>query len=351
MLNITFVKQVLEEYMREIGYKKKTIKTTHIYLKSFYRFLKTGANTKDLRDICRTDIKKYMKYINNYISPLTKKNYRMSTKARLLSAVRLLFRCLYIKELILINPAQGIRYKKTGRKRLKEKMTREEINNFLESIDEQTIGGLRDKTIFELMYSSALRAGEVSRVKVQDLNKDTRLLFIKQGKWYKDRIVPVTEVAIYYIVRYMQASGIENGYLFRGKNGHISGTYINERFKKWLNKANMHRKGLSCHSLRHSIATHLLENGADIRYVQELLGHESLQTTVLYTHSLFESLKKIYKTYHPRENEYFQEVDNEYLERLAHFEKLLIKQKQVRETDRKTKQRWLERKRRQIEGK
>jgi integrase/recombinase XerD len=230
-------------------------------------------------------------------------------------------------------------------------MTREEVNKFLESIDETATVGLRDKTIFELMYSSGLRAGEVKKIKVDEIDNKNGLLFIRQGKWYKDRIVPVTDVALYYIKKYIKAAGTKRGYIFKGKYGHISSAYINQLFHKWLKKTGITRKGLSCHSLRHSIATHLLENGVDIRYVQELLGHESIQTTVLYTYSLFESLKKIYKTYHPRENEYYREVDREYRKRLITFEKVLIKQKHRRETDRKTKQRWLEKKRRQEKGK
>ena len=337
--------------MAEIGYQEESKKNTQIYLKNFYRFLREEKGIKDLRDVCKADIKAYMKYINTCISPRTNKPYTLGTKRRFLGVVRLLFRCLYIKELLLINPAQDIRYKKQGRKRVKEKMTREEVNKFLASIDEAANGGLRDKTIFELMYSSGLRNGEVNKIMVSDLDSENGLLFIRQGKWYKDRIVPVTDVALYYIRKYMRLTGTERGYIFKGKKGHISREYINLLFHKWLKKAGITRKGLSCYSLRHSIATHLLENGVDIRYVQELLGHESIQTTVLYTYSLFESLKKIYKTYHPRENEYYREVDREYRKRLITFEKELIKQKHIRETDRKTKQRWLERKRRQEKGK
>jgi integrase/recombinase XerD len=339
-LTIPFVKQVILSYMVDLGYQKGTIKCTQKCLRNFYWFLKEQTEIKDLRDLRIKEIKRYIKYINTYISPLTKKPYRPGTKTRILVAVRLLFRCLYVKGLILVNPAQNIRLKKRGKKHLKEKMTGEEISEFLESIDENEGCALRDRTIFELMYSSALRTAEVKKIKVEELDMENQLLFISQGKWYKDRIVPVTEVALYYVKRYMAATGIEKGYLFTGKNGHITGQYINELFKKRLRKAGMDRKELSCYSLRHSTATHLLENGADLRYVQDLLGHESLQTTVLYTYALFESLKKIYKTYHPRENEYYREVDNKYRKRLYKFEEILKKQKHIRETDRKTKEKW-----------
>jgi integrase/recombinase XerD len=349
-LTIPFVKQVILAYMTELGYQEITKKCTQICLNHFYRFIKEETEIKDLRDTGSKEIKRYIKYINTYISPFTKKPYSPRTKERILTAVRLLFRCLYVKELILVNSAQNIMLKKRVRKHLKEKMTREEISEFLESIDENEICGLRDRTLFELMYSSALRITEVKKIKVEDLDMKNRLLFINQGKWYKDRIVPVTEVAVYYVRRYMAVTGIEKGWLFKGRSGHIRGEYINNLFKKRLQKAGMDRKGLSCYSLRHSTATHLLENGADLRYVQELLGHESLQTTVLYTYALFESLKKIYKTYHPRENEYYKEVDNKYRRRLYKFEKLLKKQKHIRELNRKAKERWRLKKKRQTEG-
>ena len=122
-----------------------------------------------------------------------------------------------------------------------------------------------------------------------------------------------------FLNRYLQKRGPRPGALFLGRLRSLKGSGINSRFKKLLKQAGLYRPGLTAHSIRHSLGTHLLANGADLRYVQELLGHESIKTTVVYTHELYENMKKIYKSYHPRENQLWQEVDGEYLKRFEVF--------------------------------
>ena len=113
-----------------------------------------------------------------------------------------------------------------------------------------------------------------------------------------------------------------------------------------LHRSGLYRAGLSAHSIRHSIATHLLENGADLRYVQELLGHESIETTVLYTNELNENMKRIYKSYHPRENQLWCEVDGEYLGRLERLHAQLQRQGRITEGKREARARWYQARRR-----
>ena len=114
-----------------------------------------------------------------------------------------------------------------------------------------------------------------------------------------------------------QRLGSNQDYIFPGdSSGHISYRTISDRFKKWLKESGITKEGLTIHSIRHSCATHLLEAGADVRYVSELLGHKSIETTVRYTHPSNESQIKAYKMYHPRENHYFKEIDKDYMREL-----------------------------------
>ena len=152
-------------------------------------------------------------------------------------------------------------------------------------------------------------------------------------------MVSVHNVALKFLRLFLIESRVKKGPLFYSiyREKRLDKTAINNRFIHWLKKAGMYRCNLSSHCIRHSTAVHLLAGGADLRYVQELLGHESIETTVLYTHELLDNLKKIYKSYHPRENEYFKEVDLEYMKRIEDFEALLKKRLACRALHRKNR--------------
>jgi len=199
------------------------------------------------------------------------------------------------------------------------------MGRFLDSIDIDSHLGLRDRTVFELMYSSGLRVGDASRLNVEDIDFENRMILIKRSKGGKDRIVPVSKVAMSFLKQHL--CGRTKGALFTGKQGRLRPGAINTRLKKLLKEQNIYREGLSTHSIRYSIATHLLGNGADLRYVQELLGHDSIETTSHYTHDIYENMKRIYKSFHPRENEHYREIDGQYLKRFYAFLKRLTKQK------------------------
>ena len=219
----------------------------------------------------------------------------------------------------------------------KETLSREEIGKFLDGIDTSFYLGLRDRAIFELIYSSGLRAGEVCNLSAGDVDFESRMIHIRRSKFGKDRVVPVSEVAISFLKKY--AHRRRQGPIFQGTRGRLSPSAVNRRLHKHLKEQGLYREGLSTHSIRHCRATHLLSGGADLRYVQELLGHDSIETTVVYTHELDENLRRIYRSYHPRENGHFREVDSEYWERLDAFKQLRIRQKkrsaQKQEAERK----------------
>lgn len=307
-------------------------------MKVFFMFLKK-QNVKDVRDVGYKVITSFFKSLTTLVTARRKKPFSANSQNSLLATLKQFFRSLYVNELILENPFRkvDIRIKIEEKKRII--MTPDEMSEFLDSITLDQPLGLRDRTIFELMYSSGLRISDVSKIDREDINLKEGTILIRQGKGKKDRVIPVHKVALKFLKLYLTESRSGKGPLFYSMygQGRLGSSAINNRFIFWLKKAGLYRCNLSSHCIRHSTAVHLLAGGADLRYVQELLGHESIETTVLYTHELLDNLKKIYKSYHPRENEYFKEVDLEYMKRIEYFEKLLKRRLSNRDFHRKNR--------------
>jgi integrase/recombinase XerD len=149
-----------------------------------------------------------------------------------------------------------------------------------------------------------------------DVDLHARMMIVRDAKWSKDRVVPISEVACSFLSLYLAGVNDAQRPAFLGQKGRIGRGCVGKRFHRHLERAALEGKGLSVHSIRHATATHLLAHGADLRYVQDLLGHESIETTAIYTNELFENLKRIYKSFHPRENALYRDLDDDYLVRI-----------------------------------
>ncbi len=322
ILSFDLACNIFEEYLKECELQGKSIKSKLYHLKRFGAYLeKTGI--VDVRNITEKQIKDYILNILEMKNRVTGKELSATTKAILIIQVKQLFHCLFIKEKIINNPIEDIEIKLPGEKKERKILTKEEMAGFLNSINPETIMGLRNRTIFELLYATGMRIGELLRLKIKDVNVKEQVILVRKGKYGKDRYIPLIETAARFLARFLGNRNKGEEYVFRGIKGHLVRATVDRMFKKLLKDNNKTPKAL--HSIRHSTATHLLENGADLRYVQELLGHESIETTVIYTHALLENLKKVYKTYHPRENMLYEEVDEEYRRRLNHLKRHIAK--------------------------
>ena len=340
-LTIPKVRKIFSNYLKNLGYKEKTIKDHSRKIERFYGYLIEIEGITDIRNVSKKILKRFLTWLNEKVSERTHKLLAANTKKELFGVTKLLFRCLYLEELILVNPVQNVTYRPGGGTKQREILTEDEMNRFLDGIDEEKSFGLRDKAIFELIYSSGLRAGDITNLNVEDVDFEARMVLLKEGKFSKDRVVPVSKVAVAFLKIYLEARRRKTTILFTGPQGvRTSVSAINTRCKKWMKESGVYRKGFCSHSIRHSTAVHLLLHGADIRYVQELLGHESIETTVTYTHDLHENIRKVYKSFHPRENIYFQGVDEVYLKRLNRFKEELSKQKRISRKKRKIKRRY-----------
>ena len=189
-------------------------------------------------------------------------------------------------------------------KHLPEVLTISEIDQFLQEIDCGTISGLRDRALFELIYSCGLRVSEAVGLEVSDLYFEEGLIKVT-GKGSKERLIPLGESAEYWLKSYLVEArpgfckpGKITGALFLNRLGNgLSRKGMWKRFKETADRAGVSGK---IHTLRHSFATHLLQGGADLRSVQELLGHSDISTTQIYTHLNNNDLKSAHKEYHPR---------------------------------------------------
>lgn len=342
---------VFQDSLRAAGYKSNTILTKCAFLGPFFTYLR-NSSCRDLREVDRACLEGFLAWLREVVSARTSRPYSPLTRKSVWTAVSALFRVLYLHKYILTNPARSIALLPGQAVPPKAILSQAHMAQFLDSIDVKARLGLRDRALFELMYSSGLRVSEASRLLVSDVDVGSRMAIVRQGKWGKDRVVPVGKVAIGFLSLYLKAYGSAGERLFGGQwpRDSYSGAAINRRFKLLAKRARVYKAGLSAHSIRHSLATHLLENGADLRYVQELLGHESIETTVVYTNELHENMKRIYKSFHPRENQLWIEVDEEYLERLEGLRRDVVKQAAVTAKKREYLGRWYKTHRAQSPG-
>ncbi|MBA7470967.1 Tyrosine recombinase XerD [subsurface metagenome] len=239
--------------------------------------------------------------IGNYLATLREKGNKSRTLNRKLSVVRMFYKFLYTEGKIDHNPVEGVSSPRLGRK-IPSFLSEKEAEALLEapSVDEQY--GSRDRAILEVVYGAGLRISELVNLNLTDLNLKGGWVKVL-GKGSKERIVPLGREACRWVRIYLRKRRIETTdklSLFCNRYGkRLSRQACWKITKKYSQKSGITKK-ISPHTLRHSFATHLLSRDADLRFVQELLGHTNISTTQIYTHITQERLKKVYKKYHPR---------------------------------------------------
>ncbi len=240
--------------------------------------------------------------IRKYLNELSL-NYSRSSYARKLSGCRIFFNFLLRQKKIDFNPFNSIKSPKITRK-LPNLLLPSEISKLTKACKNQKLG-LRDKAIIEVFYASGIRVSELVNLRLGDYNEDSHELLV-YGKGSKERLVLLTSEAKTILDEYLTSlrplltKDFKHDYIFVNRNGQkLSQRSIERMIAKYASLASI-LKPVSPHTLRHSFATHLLEGGADLRIVQDLLGHSSISTTQIYTHVSLERLKRIHNLYHPR---------------------------------------------------
>jgi integrase/recombinase XerD len=232
--------------------------------------------------------------------------YSTSVQVNRLSAVKSFFRFLYRRGFLFHDPAAAVDYPRSELRLPRGVLTRQEARRLVEAPDARTPAGLRDRAILETLYATGIRAGELRALTLQDVDTEERVLRVVQGKGGKDRNLPLTRAAALAIESYLvngrpKLRGARRSALLflSPRGGVLHASTANDVVHQWAKAVGIKRT-VTCHTFRHSVATHLLKGGADIRHIQTLLGHASLQATERYTRVEVSDLMEVIRRAHPR---------------------------------------------------
>lgn len=293
------------------------------YLRSFAAYLKLTRGYSDHTIAAyRRDLEKLPAYLelrdwtlsvsqierfhlDDFIQYLAELGLAPRSQARLISAMKTFFGYLLDERIIQTDPTELLRAPKLGRK-IPEVLTYEEIRELLAQIDLSTDHGLRDRALLETLYACGLRVSESTGLKLTNLYLDQNFIRVT-GKGNKERVIPIGEAAVKHLEIYLEyvrphlpaiKPEAENTVFLNRRGGSLSRVSVFTAVKKYAAAAGI-EKNVSPHTFRHSFATHLIEGGADLRAVQEMLGHESILTTEIYTHLDTDFLRETIMSFHP----------------------------------------------------
>jgi integrase/recombinase XerD len=292
-----YIYQFKDYLISERSLSENTVYSYYNDILQFFDYLKSNSEFKNISDIQDIGL------LDDFIVYLSNIDIKSRSIARKISSLSLFLKFLKIEGVINENPSYLVNRPKTGSK-LPVYLTLDEIEKFIDSFDKTKPEGIRDSCLFELIYSCGLRVSEVSNLDFSSVYFKDKIIQVI-GKGSKERYVPAGELAMVKLDDYLKKS---RPVLYR-KNKHTDALFLNFRGERlsrkgiWKNlktagKLSGIRKNFSVHSLRHSFATHLIQNGADIRSVQTLLGHKSIITTEIYTHLDMSYIRDVYNKFH-----------------------------------------------------
>jgi integrase/recombinase XerD len=294
------MESLIQEFIDYLGHEKglatNTLESYSRDLKQYYGFL-SGDSTASLENASQSTIVAYLMY-------LRKQGKATATIARRLAALKAFYQFLVKENYVSSDPTGDLSSPKLERK-LPKVLTVSEVERLLNQPDLSTPAGKRDKAMLELLYATGIRVSELVNLNILDV--DLREGFVRcMGKGSKERVVPMGDIAVSALRAYLEgarsrlvADAKEKALFVNHHGRRLTRQGFWKIVKKYATQAQI-RKEITPHTLRHSFATHLLENGADLRAVQEMLGHADISTTQIYTHVTKDRLKDVYAKSHPR---------------------------------------------------
>jgi integrase/recombinase XerD len=291
------------EWLTTHHFTTATLRHRRVYLGYFL----TWCEARSLRrptEITRPILERYQRHLYAHRKANGHPLSFRSQEGRL-AVLRGFFRWMVRENALLANPAADLIMPRAEKRLPRAVLSPLEADTVMNQPDLTEPLGVRDRAMLETLYSTGMRRSELLHLKVDDLDIERGTVFIRQGKGRKDRLIPIGERAIAWVEKYLGevrpglVVGRDDGFLFLTELGEsMVPEYVTHRMRRYVEAADLGKKG-SCHIFRHAMATAMLDNGADVRFVQEMLGHASLATTQIYTHLSIGKLKKIHTMTHP----------------------------------------------------
>lgn len=291
------------EWMRVTNYSERTIENRESYLGFFVEWCEERGITRP-GEVTMAIVERYQRWIYHYRSPKGQPITIRGQHCRLVP-VRAFFKWAAKKNHILYNPASEIELPRTEHRLPKHVLTASEADRVLNQADTTAPLGVRDRAMMETFYSTGMRRSELANLKLHDIDFERGTLMVRQGKGRKDRMIPIGDRAAAWIGKY--AAQVrpplvvepDDGTLFLTNLGEpFSPNRLSQMMREYIAAAEIGKTG-SCHLFRHTMATLMLEGGADIRFIQQMLGHASVETTQIYTQVSIRKLKEIHTATHP----------------------------------------------------
>ncbi len=290
------------EWMLVTGYSADTVRARRVALRKFIGWC-DERGLDDPREITRPMLERYQRYLFYYrkadSAPLT-----LGMQVQYLAPLKTWFKWLSRQHHILANPAADLDLPRQPKRLPRSVPSVAEVEAILAEADPASTKGLRDRALLETLYATGLRRMELPGVSVYDIDLKRGVLWVRHGKGNRERVVPLGERAIAWLDKYLiearpQLLTDDTAALFLTDYGEpMQPHYVADKVKRYMRFAHIDKPG-STHLLRHACATHMLEGGADIRFIQEMLGHANLETTEIYTHVSIEKLIAVHHATHP----------------------------------------------------
>jgi integrase/recombinase XerD len=295
-----------EEWLESLRARNYAEGSLHVALDGLKTFMQWAQERDVTRagEVTRPMLETYQRWMSRCESR-SGKRLSWSTQSHRIAALRQWFRWLARQNVIVHNPASELELPRQEKRLPVAGLSGEEVARLMAVPDVSDPLGLRNRSILELFYATGLRRAELCHLECSDVNPERGTVTIRLGKGRKDRVVPLGAGAGRWIERYLRevrprlvVQTAEPALFLTGMGGPFSPDVLSRQVAKWLKQAGLGQRG-SCHLLRHTCATHMLEGGADIRFIQQLLGHENLETTALYTEVTIRQLIEVHTRCHP----------------------------------------------------
>lgn len=290
------------DWMRVNGYSEDTIRARRVAIRRFITWCEERA-LREPREIIKPILERYQRHLY-YHRKADGRPMTLGSQLGCLAPLKTFFKWLAKENHIPFNPASELTLPQPPKHLPRVILSVQEIETILREAEPKSAQGLRDRAMLETLYSTGLRRMELTGLALYDIDLKRRLVIVREGKGRRDRVVPIGQRAAAWVEKYLlearpQLLIADSEMLFLTDYGEpITPEYLADRVRRYMAFAGIDKPG-ACHLFRHACATHMLENGADTRFIQALLGHADLSTTQIYTHVSIEKLREIHDATHP----------------------------------------------------